>query len=233
MIEVEEAVDQLIGMGYLKYTPESEHGAARREMMDSLSRGYLDTKWDSTCVSRDRRSYSADSEDLAEGQIRELLRSMKEVLQAEGVRLDAVKDHFEEDRYELLINGRPYSIYDSRIADLAGSWDIATRRTLEIVNELLIAAGSCERLYGIYGGNDGRVILLTEEMHNLLKAPDLKIDPRWLPYPPTAIPDAASFAKQRQAWPMPRWKRYVFTGFFLVLFIVGCVSLLLKALRAL
>jgi hypothetical protein len=52
---------------------------------------------------------------------------------------------------------------------------------------LLKQAGSKERRYGIYGGNDGRVMLLTEEMYGLLHVPDLKIDLRWLPYPPDAI----------------------------------------------
>jgi hypothetical protein len=40
---------------------------------------------------------------------------------------------------------------------------------------------------GIYGGNDGRAVLLTEKMYDLLHSPDLKIDPRWMPYPPHGI----------------------------------------------
>jgi hypothetical protein len=228
MTEVGQTIDQLIAMGYLKFTPPAEHSLARREMADSLARGHLDTQWDSNCVSRDRRSYAADSEDLAEGKIGELIQSMGEVLRAEGVRLDSVEDRIDDECYEVHLNGRQHIIYQSTNADLAGHWEAATRRTLEIVNGLLTSAGSRERLFGIYGGNDGRVMLLTDEMHRLLKESDLRIDPRWLPYPPTAIPDARS--PQSQASPMPRWKQHVITGFFLILFIVGCVSLLVKAL---
>jgi hypothetical protein len=231
MVEVEGLVEQLIAMGYLRFTPTAEHDSARREIADSLVRGHLDTEWDSNCISRDRRSYAADSEELAEGNIGELIQSMGEVLRAEGVQLESVEDHIDDERYEVHINGRQHVIYHSANADVAGCWDAATRRTLEIVNQLLMGAGSRERLFGIYGGNDGRVMLLTDEMHQLLKKSDLKIDPRWLPYPPTAIPDATSRSQQGQARPMPRWKQHVITGFFLVLFIVGCVSLLVKALR--
>jgi hypothetical protein len=68
-------------------------------------------------------------------------------------------------------------------------------RLLEIVNELLGEAGSEERLYGIYGGNEGRVALLTGGMYRLLHSPGLKLDPRWVPYPPTAIRDDGSVGR--------------------------------------
>jgi hypothetical protein len=46
---------------------------------------------------------------------------------------------------------------------------------------LLEDAGSDEQLFGIYGGNDGRVIFLTPEMHRLLRENSDIFDERWMP----------------------------------------------------
>ena len=85
------------------------------------------------------------------------------------------------------INGRVYPIYDLNVLGIWDSWSIATKRYLEIVNELLEAAGSGERLYGTHGGNDGRCVLLTREMYLLLQSSRLITDTREMPYPPAAI----------------------------------------------
>jgi hypothetical protein len=95
----------------------------------------------------------------------------------------------QDDRYEVVVNGRRHLIFDAGTLQDGNSWAVAAKRLLEIVNELLGDAGSEERLYGIYGGNEGRVVLLTGGMYRLLHSPGLKLDPRWVPYPPTAIRD--------------------------------------------
>ena len=59
---------------------------------------------------------------------------------------------------------------------------MALTRLLEIVNEQLEAAGSDERLYGSYSGNDGRAILLTPEMHAYIVSIGDVPDYRWMPY---------------------------------------------------
>jgi hypothetical protein len=187
MDPMERAVQRLIELGYLKYVPRAEIAATREELIGTLRRGYLDSEWDEECVSRDRRSYPADSEELAEGGMGEFLSLMKDVLQAEGVRLASVEDDVDDEHYDLLVNGKRHPIYDANLLENGLIWGVATKRFLEIVNDLLKRAGSKERLYGIYGGNDGRVVLLTQEMYDLLHSPDLKIDPGWMPYPPNAI----------------------------------------------
>jgi hypothetical protein len=186
-MDVETAVDRLIGMGYLKYVPPCFAAAIRDQLINTMRRGYLESTWDDECVSKDRRNYPADSEDLAEGCLGEFLWLLKDVLHEEGVRLQAVQDDPQDDRYEVLVNGRRHLIYDADTLENGNIWGVAAKRFLEIVNDLLKQASSKERLYGIYGGNDGRVILLTEEMYEFLHAPELKIDPQWMPYPPEAI----------------------------------------------
>jgi hypothetical protein len=192
MDHVEQAVERLIDLGYLKYVSGAEIPAIREELVGTLRRGYLDSEWDEGCVSRDRRSYPADSEELAEGGIGECLLLMKSVLRTEGVRLDSVEDDVDDEHYDLIVNGRRHRIYDADLLENGLIWGVATKRLLEIVNGLLKQAGSQERLYGIYGGNDGRVILLTKEMYRLLQSPEWKVDPGWMPYPSSAIRDDGS-----------------------------------------
>jgi hypothetical protein len=181
------AVDRLIGMGYFKFLPDSECGVARQELVASLNHGYLGTEWTNDCVSREKRTYPADSEELAEGRTGETILLMRDVLAHEGVRVHSVEDDFQDDRYEVVIDGRRYPVHDTAILATWGSWTIAAKRLLEIVNGLLGAAGSSEQLYGIYGGNDGRAIFLTAEMYDIIRSSGLISDHREMPYPASAI----------------------------------------------
>jgi hypothetical protein len=186
-VKPEHAVDRLIEMGYFKFIPPSDWGVARQELLASVGHGYLGTEWDSPCVSRDKRTYPADSEELAEGRTGDFILLMRDALSHEGVELHSAEDDFQDDCYDVVIDGRVFPVHDSNILATWGSWTIATRRFLEIVNELLRTAGSDERLYGIYGGNDGRAILLTTEMYEFLKSSRFITDTREFPYPPSAI----------------------------------------------
>jgi hypothetical protein len=183
----EQVVERLIGMGYFKFLPDSEWAVAREELVASVSRGYLGTEWNEDCISRERRTYPADSEELAEGGTGELILLMRDVLAQEGVLLHSVEDDVRDDRYDVVIDRRAYPIYDSNILATWDSWTIATKRLLEIVNELLRTAGSDEQLYGCYGGNDGRAMLMTAMMYDLVRSSRLITDRCEMPYPALAI----------------------------------------------
>jgi hypothetical protein len=181
--EAEVIVDQLIELGFLKFVAESENSKVRAQLVECVQNKYLDSEWDDNCVSADKRSYPADAEDLAEGDMGKCLRHMKDVLTEEGVTLESIEDDFGEAHrsYHVLLNGAAHLIYD--LADDADQdiWLQALRRLIEIVNSLLEVAGSDERLFGIYGGNDARVLLLTPEMHCLLRQSSGTFDEKWMP----------------------------------------------------
>lgn len=181
------AVDRLIGMGYFKFLPDSECGMARQELVASLSHGYLGTEWNKDCVSREKRTYPADSEELAEGRTGEIILLMRDVLAHEGVQVHTVEDDFQDDRYDVVIDGRQYPVHGTAILATWGSWTIAAKRHFEIVNGLLGAAGSSEQLYGIHGGNEGRAIFLTTEMYDFIRSSGLISDHREMPYPASVI----------------------------------------------
>ena len=179
----ERIVDELIELGFLKFVPETDKANVRAQLVESVKENYLDSEWNDDCVSADKRSYQADAEDLAEGDVGKCLLQMKEVLVQEGVTLDSVEDDFgdEHRRYHVVINGVEHFIYD--LTDNTGDdiWTQSLRRLVEIANSLLQDASSSERLFGVYGGNDARVMFLTPEMHRLLRLNSDIFDEKWMP----------------------------------------------------
>jgi hypothetical protein len=186
-------VDHVIAMGFLKYVPESERSRLRGQLVESVRRGYLDTDWDDACNSADLRGYDADNEDLAEGDIGKCILAMRNVLAREGVRLTGVEDDYGEQEYVVVVNGQRHPIYTSDDATTKNTWGIALKRLLEIVNGLLERAGSKERLYGVFGGNEGRIILLTPEMHEYLRSCQGVFDNRSMPFTAAIIQHNGSF----------------------------------------
>ena len=104
-------------------------------------------------------------------------------LPIEGVILDTIVDVTDGPRYEVFINGEEFCIYDEADwnDDSTNLWSVSARRLIEIVNELLVRADSEERLWGVYGGNDGQVLFLTEQLHAYIKSLDF-LSGEWLPY---------------------------------------------------
>lgn len=191
----EAIVDRLIEMGYLKYVSDARKDEVRGQLIETMRQNFLDSDWDDKCISADKRTYGADSEELAEGRIGEFILEMKEVLEREGVRLGDVQDEYGDEQYNVVINGTRHLIRTQDVAESTDIWASALKRHLEIVNELLKTANSRERLYAIYGGNDGRVILLTEEMNEYLHSLGDRIDRRWMPYPAEAIGSDGSVSR--------------------------------------
>jgi len=174
-------------LGYLKYVPADQVEQVRAQLSESLARQYLDSEWDEDLVSADRRSYPADSEELAEGNLGEVLNLLKPVLKIEGVSIKKIEDDFSEQGYRVIIDGIQHSIWNRTDPKGPNIWALATKRSLEIINSLLQNARSPERLWGVYGGNDGRFYLLTAEMCRLLSDPSLNLNRKWLPYPSTNV----------------------------------------------
>jgi hypothetical protein len=177
--EAERVVDRLIGMGWLKYVPESKRKQVRSQLVVAASHGGLDSDRDPNGVSADRRSYPADTMGLAAGGIGKCVLLMKPILEREGVKLDEVEDNWHEEKYQVLINREPVLVYDGKEAD---SERASLERLLEIVNNLLEDAKSDERLFAFYRGKDGRVILLSEEMQDYVESLGDVLNEDWMPY---------------------------------------------------
>lgn len=179
---VESLVDELCAHGYLRFTPEERRAEARCQLIESAYDGYLDTLWDEDGISLDRRGYPADAEDLADGGVGRTLRAMLPVLHAEGVRLESIEDDLSDTGYRVLLDGVAAPIYDIPDNASQDEWLVSQCRLVGIVNHLLEEADSSERAFGLYcGGNDGRVLLLSRELHSLLLDRRQHFDEDWLP----------------------------------------------------
>ena len=113
--DAEVMVDRLCDMGFPKFVPDDQKADVRRQLIDTAVDGYLDTDWNDDCVAADLRSYPADNENLAEGDVGVTILLMKPVLEQEGVKLDSVEDEFggsdaesEDEGYRVIINGEPH-----------------------------------------------------------------------------------------------------------------------------
>ena len=120
-------------------------------------------------VSYDRRFYMADAEDLAEGSVCGQLAEMKTVLRRERVKLSSLIDELDvlNDCYHVVVNGERHKVYGAD-REKYTSWGLAHRKTIEILNELLVAAHSKERAYALYGGNEAQIVLLDETLYQYI-----------------------------------------------------------------
>ena len=119
-----------------------------------------------------RRSFHADAEELAEGGIPEFLEELREPLARLGAELPD----------------------DVAVAETdLDTWAQAPIDAFCAVNAALERAGSDERLYALYGGNDLFALLLTDALRDQFHATE---PPRERPYIP--LPDDPGGARQRE-----------------------------------
>lgn len=121
------------------------------------------------------RLYAADAEDLAEGGITDFVSTISGFLTNEGIQLPRIESDFTPDGYKVAIGNELVEIYGlsdlERDADGTESglvWGLAAARAFRLVNQLLIAANSPERMYAVNGGNDLYGFFLTEELRRLI-----------------------------------------------------------------
>jgi hypothetical protein len=114
------------------------------------------------------RLFRADAEDLAEGEVGRLLREVSPFLAAQGVTLPAIEDDVSDNCYTVKVGGVDYLMYDADELQQDSIWALASARGFGIINELLVAADSREKAYGINGGNDLFLIFLTPGLYQAI-----------------------------------------------------------------
>jgi hypothetical protein len=169
----EEFLAKLEGLGFYHYVQPGDVASAK---MDAESTGYL--------YHETQRAYHADAEDLAEGGFLSFLESIKPFLTRQGITDLTVTQDFTDEGYSVRVNGEEYIIYSGQELSDSDIWELSVQRGFAIVNDLLRQAGSEERLYALYGGNDTQAIFLTPDMYALiLESPLTETSEK--PYQPT------------------------------------------------
>jgi hypothetical protein len=180
--QAKKVVDDLERMGFFSYSFCCDLEPAKKELCNALESGSFATNGlseiEHKIISFDRRCYGADNEDLAEAGVAGLLETMKPILIREGVLIGSIEENFGEDKsiYEIIINNHiKFPIFNNQEeSGSPDSWTIAFVRTIKLLNTLLTDASSSIRAYGVNGGNDGEIVLLTQEMHDYIAQLDLE-----------------------------------------------------------
>lgn len=167
-------VAKLEELGYFAYTP-PEKLAAAREAAAGPGFPFYDEG--------SGRFFWADAETLAEGGVGSFLGELAPTLEQIGVRLGELSESWDE-AYSVRVAGREVLIYGPEEQEEARA--LAAVRTFALVNDLLAAAGSAERLYAVGGDNDMVAVLLTPDLLELLSA-RAEVE-SWRPYLPTEDP---------------------------------------------
>jgi hypothetical protein len=159
-------VNQLEALGYFNgLSPEKAR---------SLKQDFQQKGWDGI-FSDSHRLFMSDAENLAEGGIGEFIREIEPFLAAQGVHLPEIEDEVSEKGYVVQVDGVAHKIYDEAEfkRDCSGEqpglmWGLSSVRGFGIVNELLDAAGSQERVYAVNGGNDLFAFFLSPALFKLI-----------------------------------------------------------------
>jgi hypothetical protein len=152
-----EEVQELLDLGFLRYAPDDY---SRSDLLLAAAE-YPPTDWHDC-----GRVYFLDAENLAEGGTDKALKEMEAVLVANGVAIGNPHVDYDGllDVTTLEVNGSVKLLCQWPVPENS-SWEIFSRRFFGIVNGLLSASGSLERLYAsrLYA-NDQTGLLLTPSL---------------------------------------------------------------------
>jgi len=160
-----EFVDRIDSLGFFEYVEPSRLEGAKHEIQEN---GWVGVFGESG------RVFNADAENLAEGGVGEFLSELTSFLEQQEVHISRVEDLVRDDEYKVLVGGQEHLIWNadelSRAeTELGLLWGMATVRTFALVNARLTQAGSSERLYAVYGGNDLLGFFLTEKLRDAVR----------------------------------------------------------------
>ncbi len=160
-------VDRLEALGYFRQLPADQLGIHRQAI---LRQG-----WTALFSGPPHRLNPADAEDLAEGGLVEFFRTVRPFLVAEGVKLPEMRAESGTTGHVLYVGDVAHVIYsrEELQRDKDGEQPglirgLSMARTFALINRLLAAAGSPERVYAVGADNDLFAFFLTPELFELI-----------------------------------------------------------------
>jgi hypothetical protein len=166
--EAKEFVKHLEEIGYFKYADAKDLDSLRQNMVKEYDpTSELVSIWDENLSTpKDYRYYFCDNETLfEEGGLTEMLKDMQPTFDKIGLQFK-ITNHFEiwDDsnkwlNHTITINGNKYTIFKN-FTEMG--WGEAAQRLAEILNKELEKQDKEDRAFLVSGGNDGRIIFITE-----------------------------------------------------------------------
>ncbi len=173
-VSAKEFVAELEKLGYYKYADKKNIDSLKNDLIENYDpTNELVSIWDDdTGVPLDYRYYWCDGETVYEqGGFTEMLEQVKPTFDKIGLTIK-VNDHFEEwdDKnkwlnHRITINGTEYVIFKNFKET---GWGEAVMRFAEIINTEAEKQSIDERIFLASGGNDGRLIFLTDELYDYI-----------------------------------------------------------------
>ena len=162
-------VKHLEELEYFKYAEKKDIDSLKNNMIKEYDpTNELVSLWEeNSATPKDYRYYFCDNETLfEEGGLTEMLKDMQPTFDKIGLTFK-VTDHYEvwDNKQKWLnhtitINKKKYTVFKN-FSEMG--WNEAAQRLAEILNEELEKQHKEDRVFLVSGGNDGRIIFLTEE----------------------------------------------------------------------
>jgi len=166
-------VDALESLDYFKYTDPGQLDLLKKEIVETYDQhkvlatiNSLKPPFEPWC----RRLYFCDGEILFEMDgIVEYLTDVTSTFEKLGIPLAWSDEYFSRDAKEhtIVVNGKKYIAFKGDPRDTA-TWNGATKNFVELLNDQLLLHHSDERVYPILGGNDGRIVFLTQPQYDFI-----------------------------------------------------------------
>ncbi len=187
-----DVVKKLDNMGYFKYANSNRV----LDLKSDLIKSFDDNKTLSTITDNrtylpfDYRLYFCDGEALFErGGIEEYLGYARHAFEKRGLELTWKNEVSQEEgnywNHRITVNDKEYLLFEGAI-DKLDVWGAAQLNFYRMLNDQLKSQSSDERVYPISGGEDGRFIILSQDLFNYISKTfyqGQKVNKWEVPYP--------------------------------------------------
>jgi hypothetical protein len=168
-------VAELEKLNFFNLTEKAELNESKAEIENSYNElNFFEGKLrGESLIFTDNRFYFVDCETLFEvGGLTQYLETVKITFDKLNLKLnfsDEINNQTEKHwTHKIKINGKAYTAYDNDFGE--NDWGIAFVNFIEMLNDQLKLQKSNERFYPISSGNDGRMVLLTKEQFDFVRA---------------------------------------------------------------
>lgn len=167
-IQISKSLEEL---GYFRYLSSTQKKTIPQILTKLKSNGYMF----SINVGRD---YPADEEAIGEGGVKYFLSDIKHILRTNNIKLTSIVEDPTPSAYRIVLNGKEYILCEGEEFNQSASTvqHIITQRLFAVINSLFKDAGSEERIFSLYNGNDHVAIFLTHDLYDLLAKSDFADD---------------------------------------------------------
>lgn len=168
-------VEELEKLNFFNLTEKEDIEESKSSIENSYNEfNYFEGKMKGeSLIYTDNRFYIIDAETLFEaGGLTEYLKIVKKSFDKLNLKLNVSNEYNNQTEkhwtHKIKLNGKEYIAYDNDFSDV--DWGIAIVNFIEMLNDQLKLQKSNEMFYLVNSGNDGKIVLLSSEQYEFVKA---------------------------------------------------------------